>query len=137
MPLYGHELTEEIDPLSAGLNFAVNLDKDDNGGDGPEIPPFVGQAALKKIADDGPAKTRIGLKLDGKRTPRQNMAVRRGDQIVGEITSGCLSPTLGYPIAMAYVPPEQAEVGTTLNVDFGRKQVDAEVVKLPFYKPGG
>ncbi len=137
MPLYGHELTEAIDPLSAGLKFAVNLDKDETGDEGPEIPSFVGQAALKQIAESGPEKTRVGLKLDGKRTPRQNMAVRRGERIVGEVTSGCLSPTLGYPIAMAYVPPDHAELGTTLKVDFGRKQVDAEVVKLPFYKPGG
>jgi len=133
MPLYGHELTEDIDPLTAGLKFAVSLDKheDDTWG---EAEKFIGQDALQEIAAAGPTRKRIGLKLDGKRSPRQDMPVLAGDQQVGHVTSGCLSPTLGYPIAMAYVQTAHAEVGRTLTIDFGKQQVEAEVVKLPFYK---
>jgi aminomethyltransferase len=129
MPLYGHELDEETDPLSAGLSFAVSLDK---GTD--DVPHFIGQDALQKIADAGPAKKLVGLKVDGRRTPRQGATVFQGDDSVGQVTSGCMSPTLGYPIAMAYVSPDQAEIGTTLAVDFGKATGPGEVVKLPFYK---
>ncbi|MFA9478392.1 glycine cleavage system aminomethyltransferase GcvT [Phycisphaerales bacterium AB-hyl4] len=132
MPLYGHELDEQTDPLSAGLAFAVNLDKDqDEQGE-----PFIGQDALKQIAAAGPSKKLVGLKLDGKRTPRQGMAVKQDGKEIGTITSGCLSPTLGYPIAMAYVTPDASEVGTTLQIAGGANDLDAEIVPLPFYKRG-
>jgi aminomethyltransferase len=134
MPLYGHELTEEIDPLSAGLKFAVSLDKHEDEAFG-EPERFIGQDALERIAADGPPRQLVGLKLDGKRTPRQHMAVQHGGEPIGQITSGCLSPTLGHPIAMAYVDPAQSDPGTTLAIDFGRKTADAQIVKLPFYKP--
>lgn len=131
MPLYGHELDEDTDPLSAGLAFAVSLDKDeDENGEA-----CIGLDALKKIAADGPAKQLVGLKVDGKRAPRQHMKVTADGIEVGEVTSGCVSPTLGHPIAMAYVPAAHAVVGTKLAVDFGRASADAEVVALPFYKP--
>ncbi len=133
MPLYGHELTEEIDPLSAGLNFGVSLDKheDDTWG---EAEKFIGQEALERIAAEGPARKLVGLKLDGRRTPRQHMKVLVGGNEVGHVTSGALSPTLGHPIAMAYVDAAHTDPGTTVQLDFGRQQVDAEVVKPPFYK---
>jgi len=135
MPLYGHELTEAIDPLSAGLGFAVSLDKheDDSFGD-PER--FIGQDALERIAAEGPARKLVGLKLDGKRTPRQHMNVLHGGECIGQVTSGCLSPTLGHPVAMAYVDPAHADAGAAVDVDFGRKTAEAQVVNLPFYKPG-
>ena len=130
MPLYGHELDEDTDPLAAGLGFAVTLDKHtaENG------ERFVGQDALEKIAAAGPSKKLVGLKLEGKRTPRQGMAVLAGDAPAGQVTSGCLSPTLGFPIAMAYVAPAHAAVGTALQVDLGSAKAAAEVVPLPFYK---
>lgn len=133
MPLYGHELTEEIDPISAGLSFAVALDKDQDSEFG-EPEKFIGQDALKQIAAAGPKRKLVGLKLDGRRTPRQHMAVKLGDQTVGQVTSGCLSPTLGYPIAMAYVDAGHTEIGTKLAVDFGRETGEAQIVPLPFYK---
>jgi len=131
MALYGHEITEEIDPLSAGLNFAVKLDK---GDDNPEIGRFIGQDALQKIARDGLRRKLVGLKLDGKRSARQDMPVKKGDQLIGAVTSGCLSPTLEYPIAMAYVDVAQSEVGNAVQIDLGKSTVDAQVVALPFYK---
>jgi aminomethyltransferase len=129
MPLYGHELDETIDPISAGLGFAVSLDKDTY----KNSEPFIGQSALKQIAADGPKRSLCGLRLDGKRTPRQHMPVHRGDKTVGHVTSGCLSPTLGHPIAMAYVKNDDAEVGTRLNIEIGGNQIEAQVVARPFY----
>jgi len=130
MALYGHELGEDIDALGCNVGFAINLDKDE--GDRPE--PFVGQEALKRSRDaGGPARTLVGLVLDGKRTPRQGMTVLAGDTAVGAVSSGCLSPTLDRPIAMAFVERESTEPGTALAVDAGRAKLDAEVVPLPFY----
>ncbi|MCC7147485.1 MAG: glycine cleavage system aminomethyltransferase GcvT [Phycisphaeraceae bacterium] len=131
MPLYGHELSEDIDPISAGLAFAVSLDKDQMpAGAGSEGEPFIGQEALKKIAAAGPVRRLVGLRLDGKRTPRQGMKVLQGDQTVGEVTSGCLSPTLGYPIAMAYVDSQAHPDGILL----GEQKTPAQETPLPFYK---
>ena len=132
MPLYGHELDERTDPLSAGLIFAVNLDKGQSEGIGQER--FIGQDALERIAKEGSARRLIGLQLDGRRTARQGMSVRQADRVVGIVTSGCLSPTLGYPIAMAYVDGDQSEVGQVLTVELGSKSADARVVGLPFYR---
>ena len=129
MPLYGHELSEQINPLAAGLDFAVSLDKGEEDGQ-----TFIGQEALKRIAAEGVKEKLVGLKLAGRRTAREQMEVVKGDAVVGRVTSGCLSPTLGYPIAMAYVAPEASELGGTLGVKLGSKTVDAEVVGLPFYK---
>lgn len=130
MPLYGHELSEEIDPISAGLAFAVALDKHKDSEDAIR---FIGQEALEKIAAEGPKRKLVGLKLEGRRSPRQGMAVKNGDAVIGQVTSGCLSPTLGYPIAMAYVEAPQAQIGAKHVVDFGSAVVEAEVVVLPFY----
>jgi aminomethyltransferase len=132
MALYGHEITEDIDPVSAGLNFAIKIDK---GADNAEIGRFIGQDALQAIAKDGPKRKLTGLKLEGKRSARQGMAVKQGDRVVGEVTSGCLSPTLGYPIAMAYVDVADSLPGSTLQIDLGKAAVEAEVVAMPFYKP--
>lgn len=131
MPLYGHELTEEIDPISAGLAFAVSLDKHEHA-NGER---FIGQDALEAIAANGPTRKLIGLRLDGKRTPRQGMAVTAGNenQEIGIVTSGCLSPTLGYPIAMAYVDAQFAEPGGSLGISLSGKTVPAQVEPLPFY----
>ncbi len=126
MPLYGHELDEATDPISAGLLFAVSLDKDD--------PTFIGQEALKKIAQDGPARRLIGLKLDGRRTARQGASVYIGDSHVGNVTSGCLSPTLGFPIVMAYIEADRLDTDATASVEISSKRVDAQVTALPFYK---
>lgn len=131
MPLYGHELSEEIDPISAGLTFAVNLEKDQDA----QGEPFVGQQVLKQYAAEGSPKQLIGLKLDGRRSPRQGMDVLGADgATVGQVTSGCVSPTLGYPIAMALISREAAEQGSSLRIKIGQNEVEAERVNLPFYK---
>ncbi len=124
MPLYGHELTEEITPLEADLGFAVNLE-DRN---------FPGADALRAINSEGPKRIRIGLELSGKRAAREHYGIFAGDQPIGEITSGTFSPTLQKPIAMGYVPPQQSQPGTELSVDIRGSREPARVVKLPFYK---
>jgi aminomethyltransferase len=131
MALYGHEITEDIDPLSANLNFAIKLDK---GDDNPEAGRFIGQDALQQIAREGLKRKLVGLKLEGKRSARQDMKILRNGKEVGSITSGCLSPTLGYPIAMAYVDVEHSEPGTALHIDLSRTAVEGQIVPLPFYK---
>ena len=130
MPLYGHELAEEVDPLSAGLTFAVSLDKHthDNG------ERFVGQDALERIANAGLTRRLIGLQLDGKRTARQGMDIAVSGQTVGQVTSGCLSPTLGMPLAMAYVDADATDA-ESFEIALGAKSVNAASVALPFYKP--
>lgn len=131
MALYGHEITEEIDPLSAQLNFAIKLDK---GEDNPDVGRFIGQDALQNIAKEGLKRKLAGLHLEGQRSARQGMSVLKGGKAVGTVTSGCLSPTLGYPIAMVYVDVAQSEIGTALQIDLGKSMADAKVVGLPFYK---
>lgn len=135
MPLYGHEITEEIDPLSAGLGFAVKLDKGDAPvADGGPAERFIGQDALQAIAEKGPARRLMGLLVEGRRSPRQSMPILIGGEPLGEVTSGCLSPTLDRPIAMGYVPAEHAEPGTRVEIDLGRTRVDAELQPIPLYK---
>jgi aminomethyltransferase len=126
MPLYGHELSESINPFQAGLSFAVNLE-------GRE---FVGREALARIAADKNQPVRVGLQLGGKRVPREGYPVLQGDETVGEVTSGTFSPTFGRPIAMAYVRPSAQAVGTRLAVDIRGTQHAAVVVPLPFYQRG-
>lgn len=123
MPLYGHELNEDIDSISAGQGWCVDLDKD-----------FIGVQAMRRVHDGAVRQVLIGLELDGKRTARQHYDVLADGKRVGEVTSGALSPTLGKSIAMAFVAPEHAEADGRLQVDFKGKPVDATVVRLPFYK---
>ena len=132
MALYGHEITEDIDPITAELNFAIKLDK---GDDDPETGGFIGQDALKAIAANGGPKQKLtGLVLEGRRAARQGMAVLQGDTQVGTVTSGCFSPTLDKSIAMAVVDVQAREPGTTLSIDLGRTTVAATTTPLPFYK---
>jgi aminomethyltransferase len=124
MPLYGHELRLDTQPAQAGL--------------GRIAPPktktadFVGRDAVAAgPASDAPVL--VGLVAEGRRAGRAGYPVLAGDLVVGEITSGALSPTLGHPIAMAYVSPELAEPGTVLEIDVRGTRIPASVVALPFY----
>ncbi|MCE9564857.1 MAG: glycine cleavage system aminomethyltransferase GcvT [Planctomycetes bacterium] len=123
MPLYGHELNEEINPIQAGLGWAVKLDKGD----------FIGRAAL--AAADATKPVRVGLEIEGKRAAREGSALLDADnQPAGTITSGSFCPWLDKSIAMAYIRPELASVGTPLDVDVRGSTLNATVVPLPFYK---
>jgi aminomethyltransferase len=132
MPLYGHELSEDTPATATGLDFALSFDKHthDRG------ERFIGQDALEKLRDaGGPPQRLVGLTIDSKRSPRQGMKVVVNGDPVGVITSGAPSPTLGYPIALAYVPVALAAEGTAIGIDTGKgDRLAAKVTKLPFYK---
>ena len=124
MPLYGHELTEELNPIQAGLKFAVQL-KDRQ---------FLGRDALAAAVGDDSQLVRVGLVIEGRRPPREGYDVLLSGQKIGWVSSGAPSPTLGDMIAMAFVPKEHSEIGIHLEVDLRGKPALAKVVSLPFYK---
>lgn len=124
MPLYGHELGLDTYPSQAGLGRVVNLKKE---GD------FVGRTAAEAGAPDG-SRVLVGLVSGGKRAGRAGYSVFDGDREVGIVTSGALSPALGYPIAMAYVDSVSATIGAQLFIDVRGTRIPASVVSLPFYK---
>jgi glycine cleavage system T protein (aminomethyltransferase) len=122
MPLYGNELGPDVTPYEAGLGRVVRLDKP---GD------FVGRQALAARAAEGPRRTLIGLLGGSRRVPRHGYAVlSAAGERVGAVTSGAPSPTLGRPIAMAYV---ERDAGGPFGIDVRGKTEPAEVTGLPFY----
>jgi len=129
MPLYGNELSRHVNAYAAGLGPVVSLAKESD---------FVGKEALAAIKAAGVGSTigqkLVGLKGAGRRAARGHYPVLKDGTLVGEVTSGQPSPTLGYPIAMAYVDVEFAEPGTVLDVDLRGKPERFEVVALPFYR---
>jgi aminomethyltransferase len=129
MPLYGNELSREGNPYAAGLGPVVSLAKESD---------FIGKVALSELKAAGAGSTTgrklVGLKGLGRRAGRGHYPVLKDGNVVGEVTSGQPSPTLGYPVAMAYVDVEFTEPGTALDIDLRGKAEPFEVVALPFYK---
>ncbi|MFF4905064.1 glycine cleavage system aminomethyltransferase GcvT [Streptomyces sp. NPDC001260] len=129
MPLYGHELSTALTPFDAGLGRVVKFDKE---GD------FVGREALEAAAarsQENPPRVLVGLVAEGRRVPRAGYPVVVGGEVIGEVTSGAPSPTLGKPIAMAYVDAAHAAPGTPgVGVDIRGSHEPYGVVALPFYK---
>ncbi|MFM9994763.1 MAG: glycine cleavage system aminomethyltransferase GcvT [Phycisphaerales bacterium] len=131
MPLYGHELGEEINALECGIDFAIALDKDQ----GERGEKFIGMDALKKTAAEGGPKRRlIGIGVEGKRSARPGMAITSGGRVAGVVTSACPSPTLGRCIAMGFLDADRVEPGAAVQIDTGRGMLDGRIEKLPFYK---
>jgi aminomethyltransferase len=126
MPLYGHELNETINPIQAGLGWAVKVDKGE----------FVGREALAcAIEDAGKVPERVGLELEGKRAAREGCQILVGERApMGIVTSGSYAPTLEKSIAMGYVAAKVAFPGTRLLVDIRGSLTPARIVPLPFYK---
>jgi aminomethyltransferase len=124
MPLYGHELNEDIDPFQAGLTWAVKLDKGD----------FRGRDALLKRQGDASRRQRVGLELAGKRIAREGAVIQAEGRPIGTVTSGTFAPSLHKTIAMAYVEPAFTKPGTGCQVDIRGSAEAAAVVALPFYK---
>jgi aminomethyltransferase len=125
MPLYGNELSRDHTPFDAGLGRVVKLAK---------TADFVGRAALERAAAEGPRRRLVGLVVEGRGIARHGYPVHAGERRTGIVTSGTLSPTLGVPIAMADVAPEDGEPGTMLDVEIRDARVPARVVPLPFYR---
>lgn len=125
MPLYGNELSADITPFAAGQGRVVKFDKP---GD------FVGRAALAEASESQRPRRLVGLVGRGRRVPRKGQDVLCDGQVVGNVTSGAPSPTLGSPIAMAYVDGDLSTTDGTFAVDVRGRSEDVDVVDLPFYK---
>lgn len=124
MPLYGNELSLERTPFDAGFGPVVSFKKEEN---------FVGREALEALRGTTPPRKLVGLKGLGKRAGRGGYSIVKDGTVIGEITSGQPSPTLGYPVALGYVDAEFGATGTELEVDLRGKTLPFVVVELPFY----
>ncbi|CAK6695224.1 glycine cleavage system aminomethyltransferase GcvT [Synechococcus sp. CBW1107] len=128
MHLYGSEMDSATTPLEASLGWLVHL----------EMPAaFIGREVLERQSAEGVSRRLVGLKLQGRAIARHGYPVLRAGQVVGEVTSGTWSPTLGEAIALAYVPADATRVGTELAVEIRGKAEPAVVVKRPFYRRHG
>lgn len=130
MPLYGQELSRQTNPFAAGLGRVVAFGTDANPrGD------FVGRGALETARDAAPTQQLVGLLGDGKRSPRAGYSVTTASgEVIGTVTSGAPSPTLGRPIGMAYVAPEWATPGTEVLIDVRGRGEPMTVAALPLYR---
>jgi aminomethyltransferase len=124
MCLYGQELGDDISPLEAGLNWLVHWDKGD----------FIGRSVLEQQRRDGLQRKLVGLTLGDRHIARHDYPIYHQGQAVGVVTSGTLSPTLGYPIALGFVPPALGTIGQQVEVEIRGKHYPAQVVKKPFYR---
>jgi aminomethyltransferase len=124
MPLYGNELGRDVNPYEANLGRVVKLDKGE----------FMGRAALAAVQQAGPVRKLVGLVMRDNAIARHGYPVLLDGAEVGLVTSGTASPTLGEPIAMAYLPAAAAAVGSEVEVEVRDRPHRAEQVKLPFYR---
>lgn len=125
LPLYGHDLSDTTDPVSAGLLFALTKSRRETGG-------WMGHGPVSEKLVAGSQTKRVGLKLEGRLPAREGSLVFAGNAQVGTVTSGGFSPTLGHPIAMAYVDMEHAKKDTELQIEVRGRRLDATVTPMPF-----
>ena len=125
LPLYGHDMTPETSPIEAGLIFGINKRRRTEGG-------YPGAGRINREIAEGTQHKWVGLKVEGRMPAREGASVFAGNEHVGTVTSGGFSPTLGYPIAMAYVSVAHAEPGTALEIEVRNKRLAASVVPTPF-----
>ncbi len=125
-PLYGNDLDREHSALESGLGWVVKLDRE----------PFIGRDALLRQKEEGVTRRLVGIRLEGKGFPRSGYPVVVGDEEVGVVTSGTMSPSLGEGIALAYLPLEHAEPGTRVAVRIRGRDLEGTVVRPPFYRDG-
>jgi aminomethyltransferase len=123
MPLYGHEIDEDANPFEAGLGRVVKLAKGE----------FGGSAALAEIEAAGVSRQLSAFELTAGGVPRQGYPLLEDGRTVGQVTSGNVSPSLGKPIGMGYVPTDIAEPGREIAVEIREKAVPARITTLPFY----
>ncbi|MFN0138055.1 MAG: aminomethyltransferase family protein, partial [Phycisphaerae bacterium] len=123
MPLYGHELTEEWDSLTAGQAWCVDLTKD-----------FIGAEAMRRVKERGLERQVVGFEVDGKRIARQGASILVGGEQVGVVTSGTHSPTFDKVLGLGLVNASHATPGTAIEVDLRGSKINAKVVATPFYK---
>lgn len=127
MALYGNDIDDTTNPLEAGLGWITKLNKEAD---------FIGKAELLKVKEAGVTRRLVAIELDGGGFPRPHYPILskvEGGEVVGEVTSGTVSPMLNKGIALGYVPVELAKIGTELAIDCRGKICAAEVIKPPFY----
>jgi glycine cleavage system T protein (aminomethyltransferase) len=122
--LYGHEIWEEVNPLSAGLMWTVKMEKG----------AFMGREKLEEYLQAGAALVLVGLASTSRAIPRQDYVIRKDGQDAGFVSSGTFSPTLNKPIGMGYLPPEIAAPGTAVDVVIRERPERMVVAELPFYR---
>lgn len=123
--LYGHEIDDTTTPIEAGLSWAVKLDTPED---------FIGKSALLDFVGQGAKRKLVGFKLLDRGIPRQGYPILIDEKPVGIVTSGTMSPSLGYPIGIGFVPSENAKIGSEIFVDIRGQARKAVIVKTPFYK---
>ena len=128
LPLYGHDLSPETTPIAADLGFALSKRRREEGG-------FPGADFILKERDEGSATKRVGLSIEGRQPVREGASVVDATgAAIGRVTSGGFSPSLGSPIAMAYVPADMAAPGTMLEIDVRGRRIAATVAPMPFVR---
>lgn len=125
LPLYGHDMNAEIDPVEGNASFAISKRRREEGG-------FNGADRILKSLADGPAKKLVGFAVDGKMPVREGAPIFAGDTKVGTITSGGFAPSVGAPIAMGYIASAHIAVGTALEAEVRGKRVPLTVAGMPF-----
>jgi aminomethyltransferase len=125
MALYGQDINDTTTPLEAGMGWLVHLDRKQD---------FIGRSVLEQQIQAGITRRLVGIRMEGRNIARHDYPIVSDGKVIGQVTSGTLSPTLGYPIALAYVPPALGKVNQQLDVEIRGKIYPATVVKKPFYK---
>lgn len=124
--LSGHDFDDRTTPIEAGLGWTVGKRRREAG-------DFPGAAEILRQRADGPTRRRVGIRLEGRAPAREGAEIiDRRDRVVGRLTSGGWGPTVGVPIAMGYVPPELAVVGSAIELMVRGRKLPAKVVRLPF-----
>ena len=125
LALYGQELSPEISPLEAGIGFAVKLNKEAD---------FIGKDALKQQKESGLSRKLVGIEMIDRGIPRHGYPVYKGEELIGEVTTGTQSPTLKKNIGLALIKTEFTGIGSEVEVEIRGKRLKASVVPTPFYK---
>ncbi|MEW6686704.1 MAG: glycine cleavage system aminomethyltransferase GcvT [Candidatus Edwardsbacteria bacterium] len=122
--LYGNDIDQTTTPLEAGLGWITKLEK----------PELVGREALLRQKQEGVKRKLIGFEVEGQNFPRQHYKIYKGDQQIGQVTSGLFSPSISKGIGMGYVHSEFSKIGTPLEIEIRGKRIPGKIVETPFYK---
>jgi len=125
LPLYGHDMTPDVEPVAANAAFAISKRRRTEGG-------FAGSDRILNALANGPARKLVGLSVEGKMPVREGAPIFAGDAQVGVITSGGFGPSVGAPIAMGYVDASHNTIGVPLEAEVRGKRVSIAVANLPF-----
>jgi aminomethyltransferase len=125
LALYGQELSPEISPLEAGIGFAVKLNKEDD---------FIGKEVLKQQKENGLPRKVVGIEMIDRGIPRHGYPVYKGEELIGEVTTGTQSPTLKKNIGLALLQSDEASLENEVEVEIRSKRLKARIVPIPFYK---